>query len=387
MKIVLISGTFPPVIGGIEEFSYELAKHLSEDKRIDKVAVITFSDKIVGRESINKKLDVIRIHKSNFMKMELIFICELFKRRKYDVFHNTSLGISSFQSPYFAKLFAHKKSFVTVYGLDALSALGALDASGNKRISFGIKSFIIKRIFDRVDKIIAFSDSTRTKVEVAYRLRTDKLRTIYPGVSVPEVTQAQVESLRKKFNINKEDFVVLFVGRLVERKGADDLIHALARIDEKENIKLLIVGDGPEKSKLLRLRNKLRMDDRILFAGMVPHQEVFPFYKLANVFCMPSKYLKERGDIEGLGIVFLEAQSYGVPVIGTNSGGIPEAIDNLNTGFIVPESDPNAIKEKILQLKNDEDLYMRMSNNAIKFVKKKFTWEKCINNHIELYKS
>ena len=65
--------------------------------------------------------------------------------------------------------------------------------------SFGIKSFIIKRTFDRVDKVIACSDSTRTKVEVAYRLRTDKLRTIYPGVSVPEVTQAQVESLRKKF--------------------------------------------------------------------------------------------------------------------------------------------------------------------------------------------
>lgn len=371
MKICITSDVFPPSVGGIQTFTHELVEHLSRDRRVDKVSVITFGGER-GREIMSKKLDVFRLPDPSFLRKGISIMQQLSQKRGYDVFHSVTLLPAGFFISHFNKFLAHKKSFVTIFGLDALGGFRNMKTR-----------FLIKQVFNRSDGIVSFSNFTKKEVEKLYGLEKDKIITIYPGISVPKIDQKEVNGLMKRYEVGKKDFVVLFVGRLIERKGVDDLIQAIGKM-KRERVKLLVVGEGPEKEKLTRLVMKLGLQKKVLFAGDVPYRKIPPFYELADIFCMPSKYLKEKGDVEGLGLVFLEAQSYGIPVIGAQSGGIPEAIDDGKSGFIVPEEDPESIKEKIRLLRNKQ-LYKKMSEYAPKLVKKKFSWEKCVDEHIKLY--
>ena len=105
---------------------------------------------------------------------------------------------------------------------------------------------------------------------------------------------------------------------------------------------------------------------------------------MADIAVLNSHYIKEEGDFEGLGLVLLEAQAQGLPVIGTNSGGIPEAIDMDRSGFIIPEKNINQLSEKILLLMQDSSLYQQMSKSAIEFVASKFSWQKNIEKYIDM---
>ena len=102
---------------------------------------------------------------------------------------------------------------------------------------------------------------------------------------------------------------------------------------------------------------------------------------------MPSKYLKSEGDIEGLGIVYIEAQYFGLPVIGTNSGGIPEAIDQGKSGFVIDEGDVAGLAEKILYLKNNKNIYNNFSIRAKAFANEKFDWDVLAQKFINYYKA
>lgn len=371
MKICITSDVFPPSVGGIQTFTRGLAEHLSRDRRVDKVSVITFGEER-AREIVSKKMDVLRLPDTNFLRKGLSIMLQLSQKRGHNVFHSATLLPAGFFTSYFNSFLAHKKFFATIFGLDALGGFKNMKTR-----------FLIKRVFNRSDGIVSFSNFTKKEVEKLYGLEKDKITTIYPGISVPKIDQKEVNGLIKRYKVGKKDFMVLFVGRLVERKGVDDLIRAIGKM-KRERVKLLVIGGGPEKEKLTRLVMKLGLQKKVLFVGDAPYHKIHPFYKLADIFCMPSKYLKEKGDVEGLGLAFLEAQSYGIPVIGAQSGGIPEAIDDGRSGFIVPEEDPDSIKEKILLLR-DKQLYKKMSEHALKFVKRKFSWERCVDEHIKLY--
>ena len=102
---------------------------------------------------------------------------------------------------------------------------------------------------------------------------------------------------------------------------------------------------------------------------------------------LPSYYLKEEGDVEGLGIALVEAAHFGLPVIGTNSGGIPETMDDGRSGFVVPERDCHALAQKIELLANDKDLCGRMGAHGRDFVAKKFNPQRIIQIYVRLYKT
>jgi glycosyltransferase involved in cell wall biosynthesis len=152
--------------------------------------------------------------------------------------------------------------------------------------------------------------------------------------------------------------VVLFVGRLVEKKGCEYLIHAMAEVQEQHRAaKLVIIGDGPLRAGLERLAHP----QNVRFLGSQPSAVVREWMNRAMVFSTPSIVAKD-GDAEGFGMVFAEAQCMGTPVASFATGGIPEAVQDGETGLLAPERDTRGLARNILALLTDAALWQRLSD-------------------------
>jgi glycosyltransferase involved in cell wall biosynthesis len=185
-----------------------------------------------------------------------------------------------------------------------------------------------------------------------------------------------------KHNLEPNDFIILSVGRLIKRKGFDDLIKAVALINDPA-VKLMIVGEGEERNNLEKIVFNSGLKERIIFAGKVDC--VADYYYSADLFSMPSKHLENEGDVEGLGLVYLEAQYFGLPVIGTRSGGIPEALIEGETGLLVTENNPQDLAEKIISLRDNQEQYLLFKKQAVDFVKNNFLWEVVVEKVVDHY--
>jgi colanic acid/amylovoran biosynthesis glycosyltransferase len=153
--------------------------------------------------------------------------------------------------------------------------------------------------------------------------------------------------------------IVLFVGRLVEKKGGGSLIEAMAEVQRRNpSAELVVIGGGPLRLDYEARAAALRV--RCRFLGTQPPAVVREWMARAAVFCVPSM-IAASGDAEGFGMVFIEAQAMGLPVVSTLSGGIPEAVKHGQTGLLVTERDPRALAEAILQLLQDDELWQRYS--------------------------
>ena len=169
--------------------------------------------------------------------------------------------------------------------------------------------------------------------------------------------------------------MLLFVGRLAEKKGVAYLIAAMESIlVDFPKCKLIIVGDGPEKAVLLQQSQQLGISGSIIFAGSVPNSSLPSFYKAADVFVLPS-IVDSTGDTEGLGVVLLEAIAAGTPVVASNVGGIPDIIINGRTGLLVPQKKPYEIARAVSSLLRGHGLGRTLSSEARKYVAKAYSWE------------
>jgi phosphatidylinositol alpha-1,6-mannosyltransferase len=168
---------------------------------------------------------------------------------------------------------------------------------------------------------------------------------------------------------------VLTVGNLVERKGHDMVIQALAQvIRQVPGTTYLVVGDGPYRDHLDRLARAAGVRDRVVFAGRVDADRLPDIYALCDVFVMPSRIRPTERDVEGFGLVFLEANACGKPVIGGRTGGIPEAIVDGKTGFLVePESVPD-IAGRLATVLTDPELAAEMGRQGRSRVQTGFSW-------------
>jgi glycosyltransferase involved in cell wall biosynthesis len=177
-------------------------------------------------------------------------------------------------------------------------------------------------------------------------------RTIVHSIGV-DVDRFQPPCVRERQKI------VLFVGRLVEKKGCASLIDAMAEVQRHiPAVQLVVIGDGPLRPQYEAAAAARGL--RCSFLGTQPAPVVRDWMARASVFCVPS-VVAASGDAEGFGIVFIEAQAMGLPVVSTLSGGIPEAVRHGETGLLVAERDSCALAKAILQLTQDEKLWQRYS--------------------------
>jgi colanic acid/amylovoran biosynthesis glycosyltransferase len=210
------------------------------------------------------------------------------------------------------------------------------------------------QLFAEADCIIAVSEF------IADRLRQagcpeSKLRVHYIGIDRSQFVPRSPENL-------SQPQTILFVGRLVEKKGAADLIQACAQLAQYPNAdlqpKLVLIGDGPLRSDLEALAQSLNVNAE--FLGYQPPNVVRDWLTRAQVFCVPSRTARS-GDAEGLGMVFAEAQAMGLPVVSCRSGGVPEVIQDGHTGLLVPEADPIALAAALGRILTDRPLRESLS--------------------------
>ena len=196
---------------------------------------------------------------------------------------------------------------------------------------------------------------------------------------------SEVRDLRKRLGVGGK--AILFIGRLIDWKGTEYLIKALPKILETyPGTKLLLVGSGPQKRRLVTLSGSLGITNTVLFIGEVGQEELPKFYSLATVFVLPS-IVNDKGETEGLGVVLLEAMACGVPVIGSNVGGIPDIISDGETGLLATPKDPDDLARKIIRLLSDETLRKSVIENAFSLIRNNFSWDVIADKFETLYRN
>lgn len=192
------------------------------------------------------------------------------------------------------------------------------------------------------------------------------------GVDIERFDGKDKDELRRKYSIDPDVFLLMFVGRLDEVKGVEYLIQAMETL-EKENIKLWIVGDGPLEGRLKNLAEDLGLERAVFFAGRRTGDDLNDMFVIADVIVVPS-IVTSRGDTEGLPVVILESLAAGKPVIATSVGGIPDAIEDEETGILVQDRSPDGVIEAVRRLLGNRELCDSLGKNAMKKAKSQYSW-------------
>ena len=170
--------------------------------------------------------------------------------------------------------------------------------------------------------------------------------------------------------------VIVCVSRLVRRKGQDLLVDALPAVRRAvPDAALLLVGSGPYEADLRARAGRAGVAEHVVFAGGVAFPELPEHYAAGDVFAMPCRTRRRGLDVEGLGMVFLEASATGLPVVAGDSGGAPEAVREGETGYVVGGRDPAAVTDRLVALLSDADLRARLGRAGRAWVERDWTWD------------
>jgi phosphatidyl-myo-inositol dimannoside synthase len=234
---------------------------------------------------------------------------------------------------------------------------------------------LLRRIARSVDVVTYLGEYTRVRLDRALHGLAE-LRRLAPGVDIeaysPGVDGGEV---RRRHGLTDRP-VVVCVSRLVPRKGQDALIRALPAVRRRlPDAALLVVGGGPYRSTLERLAHQTGLAGHVVFTGTVPATQLPAYYAAGDVYAMPCRTRGRGLDVEGLGIVYLEASATGLPVVAGDSGGAPEAVRDGETGYVVNGRDIDAIADRVATLLADPALARRMGGAGRAWVEREWRWE------------
>lgn len=366
MRILLFSTAYLPHIGGAElavkeitgrlpnmEFDLitaKLKRGLPDFERIGNISVHRIG-------AGNKFLDKPLLPNLGFLKA-----IKLHKKNKYDLIHGIMASQGS-AAAYLFKFFYPKVPFILTLQEGDLGRNSPFD------------KFWQRRIIKKADVITAISAYL---ADFAKRYNKKAPIFIVPnGVDLKSMKYKEL-SIRNK---EKDKKIIITISRLVVKNGVDILIKALSILNTKYLIlstDLLIIGDGKERRKLEKLREKLGVADKVKFLGTIPNERIPEHLASADVFVRPSRS-------EGLGTAFLEAMAAGVPIIGTQVGGIIDFLIDGETGLFCKSNDPKDLAEKIIMILNDEDLKNKLVENGREMVEQKYSWDKIAEQMRRIY--
>lgn len=365
MKIGLVSDTCYPFPSGAAEYIYNLFKVLK--KLGHEVKIITSS---YGYRTL-KDSDIIRLGKTtlfpfNKAVVTLTFgtnlVSELkrvFDREKFDILH-----IQGPVGPTLPLLSLICSNTVTV---------GIFASYYERSRLLGLSKFLLKRYFRKLKGKICISLAAKKAISKYF---DGDYRIIPQGIDFERF--AGCDEVLPQFVDGKLN--MLFVGRLEERKGLKYLIEAYSKVVcEVDGVRLIVVGDGPEKRRCVRSAQGVRGE--VVFVGRVEFHRLPKYYRSSHIFCSPAT------GSEAQGIVLLEALASGIPVVASDIDGYNEVITNGSDGFLVPPKDPGSLAFAITELCRNGDLREKMGSQGLKKAKL-YSWDqigKAIEQHyIEL---
>lgn len=320
MKVLLLTRKYPPSVGGMESFAFGLSQaylKLDAEARLWKLGgarwnIIWWMPWVALRLCVGRQVDT--IHLMDGVMVLLTPFARLYGRRVVVTIHGLEV---TFQNPIYQKLF--------LLGLRRVQAIVSVSTPTAKLVEDFAAHHQIKLGAQAIQHSV-----------------------ITHGVQAPKITYSQAEAwLLNRFPLTPHTNLILLVGRLVERKGQAWFLREVApRLADPKNL-IVVVGDGPERHAVQSAAVGLT-GVRVLVRGRVSDEELAAWYARANVMVMPNRSIE--GDVEGFGMVALEAQSYGCPVVASRLEGITAAVQEDETGYLVDPADSVAFVDRINQV-------------------------------------
>lgn len=365
MRVLLVNKLYYPVIGGVETHVRDLARFLPQTVERKVLVASEKKRRYVGEID---GVEVVKAYNPFFISSSPVppfFRSELKRLEPWaDLFH--------FHFPFppgeISFIYAGiKKPLVVTYHSDIV----------RQKTMLKLYKPYLERFLDRADAIIATSPNY-VNTSPFLSPRSDKCRVVPLGID-PDELRLSNEEKRRVEDVRREvkPPIILFVGRLIYYKGAGYLIRAMKDVDAS----LIIVGKGPLEPELKALTESLGLSQRVYFYPHLTYRDLVVMYHACDVFCLPSVARSEA-----FGIVQLEAQACGKPVVSTELG-TGTSFANLDgaTGFVVPPADPEALADALNRLVNDESLRQKLGQQARERVSREFTVKAMIEGVLRVY--
>lgn len=238
-------------------------------------------------------------------------------------------------------------------------------------------SWAMRRIGSGVDNLTYLGDFTRSQISRALTdSATNAMVKIAPGIDTNHFApRADAQALRIELGLSEKN-VIVSVGRLVHRKGQDTLVESMPEIlSQIPDAHLLFIGEGPYKDYLVKRATELKVTDAITFIGRIQYAELPRYICVGDIFAMPSRSRLAGLEVEGLGIVYLEASACGLAVVGGKSGGAPDAVLEGETGYAVDGTSAQAVAEAVITLLKNPERASQMGARGRQWIIAEWRWE------------
>ncbi|MEO6701425.1 MAG: glycosyltransferase family 4 protein [Jatrophihabitantaceae bacterium] len=368
-RLLLVTNDFPPRQGGIQTFLYQVVRRLPPDQ------VAVYSSNFAGAAEFDAEQSFpVRRHPTGLLVPTPAARRRVLQARAdfqaESVWFGAAAPLGLLASP--LRQAGARRLVATTHGHEAGWAMlpGARQA--------------LRRIADGVDVITYLGEYFRRRLAAVVGERA-RLVQLTPGVDIDSFSPAvSGEQVRQRHGLTGRP-VVVCVSRLVPRKGQDALIRAMPAITEQvPDAALLIVGGGPYRHDLEELAAKHGVIDNVVFTGSVPVEQLPQHYAAGDVFAMPCRTRRFGMDVEGLGMVFLEASATGLPVIAGDSGGAPDAVRPGSTGEVVDGTDVAAVAAQVAGLLADPQRASAMGRAGRQWVEQDWQWDGIASRLAEL---
>ncbi len=356
MRYLLYTLEYPPQIGGVGEYYYNLALHWPTNSQLIVYDVSEKGIKFNFRFIYWPKLIIKLINNLKKEKVDYVLIG-----------HILPLGAIT----YFASFFYNFSYSVCFHGLDYSSAT-------KKKY----KKFFSYLILKKSKKIICANSFVANSISTDFPKLKNRIIISHPGAQVCPANEEIVAQIKKKYSLGDKK-LIFSIGRLIERKGFDNMIKALATL-KKEKFALfdqciyLLAGTGPDLERLRKISREHKVADKVFFLGKVSQKEKFALYSLCHFFAMPARQIAH--DYEGFGIVYLEANLFKKAVLAGKSGGVSDAVVHNVNGLLIDPDNLEQIKTAIADLLNNDNLTKKLGDEAYARAKSRFNWHSLANN-------
>ncbi len=256
---------------------------------------------------------------------------------------------------------------LTKVGIPSLVSFYGYDASSFPRRYFGLGSYYLRHMFRTVNRVLAMSEDMKDDL-IRIGCPQDKIRIHYPnGVDLARFTCSKGLSPEQEGKV-----IILNVASMEGRKGQLDLVHAFAMVRERlPQVELHIAGEGPLRKDIEKAIRSLNLSRCVTLLGHVPYEELPVVLSRAHIFCHPSVTTRQ-GDKEGIPTIILEAAASCLPIVATLHAGIPEAVVDGQTGFLVKEHDIASLAKRLAELAEDSTMRIQMGHRGRAHIERHF---------------